>query len=295
MSSSEAKALTTGSVFFAIQTGHGEAIDSSQASSDAQDALDVGLSFPSGTPVEIRYVGQALYAHIQASDLLTDIGGNPSQASKFQAETSQLNSYVGGLAALGQGQWVEINRQGLNQISGELKQLQTLVPSAGSTTTTTTPGQLRAETLRLRTELVSAIQSNSTFASLGSSNGRDGYSVTVNVHNLVAALVPDLQSFFAGFPGGSTIASRFGVAPTSRPATQTAVFDVYVSGGKMTEADVDLNQFAGKDKVNFAVPVRMAVAGAGTLSAPSGATQLDLTKLPGLLQALLGSLGKSSA
>lgn len=283
----EAKALTTGTIFITSATGHGEALDSAQARTDHQSSIDLGLSFGSDTPLELRYVGQNLYLHVEAQQLLTDVGQPASDAAKFTSTLNELNAYVPGISDLGQGKWVELSQASLQPLAAQLKQME------GSAAVNST--QFQTQVLKLRTELLAAIQANSAMTGLGTSNGRDEYSVTVNVSNMLNTVIPEIQSTLSSIPGFSSEASNaFNQVKSKIPAGRSAVIDVYVSHDKLTEADLDLNQFATQKK-SFAVPLRLTVSSPGAPVAPSGATNLDLSKLPSLLQGLLGSLGHSSS
>jgi hypothetical protein len=289
MSTAEAKALTTGTIFFAESTGHGEAIDSTQARTDGQNTYDFGLTVGHDTPLEVRYVGQNLFVHAQVQQLLSDVGQNPGQAKKFEAVLGQVNTFVPGIGALGQGKWVEITHAGLRSLSASLKHQIPGASAAGSS-------QFQSAVLKLRTEVLAALQTDSVFASTGRSNGRDGYKVTVNVASLINTLSPDFANTFATLPGvGSQLSGRLSGMAKRIPAGQTAVIGVYVSGNRVSEADLDLNQFAGKDKVSFPVPLRLAFTSPGAASAPLGATTLDVSKVPALLGNLFNPGGTSSS
>ena len=281
------EALTTGVIFLGEKTGHGEALDSAQAQHDSLNSVDFGLSFGSSTPLELRYVDQSVYLKADLHQLLTDVGQPPSKADAVTRVLPQIENYVPGISALGQGRWVELSHASIQSLAPTLKQLQ----QQGAQSSGTTPAGFQQSILKLRSELIGAVRSSSTFAHVGSSGGRDHYAVTVNLHNLVATVVPELQSTFGSVPGiGSKIGS-IDSAAAKVPAGRTAVIDTYVSGNQLTEADVDVDQFipAGQ-KPGFPVPVRMAI-GSASISAPSGATQLDLSKLPGLLAGIMGNLG----
>ena len=290
LSPAELKALTTGVVFFSEKTGGGEAIDSAQAQHDANNSYDLGLSFGSATPVEFRYVGQSVYLKADLHQLLTDVGQPPSKADSFTKVLPQIESYVPGITALGQGQWVELSHSSLQSLAPTLKGLE----QQGAGSSGTNPAALQQSVMKLRSEITAALQSSSTFTHVGSSSGRDHYAATVNLHNLVATVAPELQSTFGSLPGVGSKISGLDTAASKVPAGRTAVIDAYVSGDKLTEADLDINQFApANQKTSFPVPIRMAI-GSASISAPSGATQLDVSKLPGLLSGILGNLGASS-
>lgn len=284
MTDQEAKALTSGTIFLNVATGNGEAVDSTQAQTDPKDSIDFGLTIGSDTPLELVYADQNLYARAQVQQLLTDVGQDPTKASQMSNALNSLNGYVPGLSQLGAGNWVEINHAGLESLAPVLKQAEA---SSGSSAD---PAALKADVMKLRIDLLAALQSNSTFNSLG-----DGkYSVTLDVAGFLAAIKPVVQNTLANVPAlGTQISDALGKAEAKVPAGQKAVMDLTVSSGELSQADVDLNQFAGKDKVGFPVPLQVAFSSPGAPSAPTGATTLDVSKLPALLGSLLGA--KSAA
>jgi hypothetical protein len=288
LSPAEAQALTTGTLFLTEATGHGEAIDSTQAQTDSQNAFDLGVSFGSATPLEIRYVGQNLYARAQLPQLYRDLGQSPAQASRLTTELNQLNAAVPGLSSLAQGDWVEVSHAGLESLGTALHQAE------GSSGAGASSGSsLQSDIAKLRTELLAALQTNSTVAGLGTANGRSEYGLTIHVANLLATIAPEIRSTLGTIPVvGSRITDAVSAAARAVAPGQTAVIDLYATDGKLSEADLDVNQF--DHRYNFAVPLRVAVTSPGAPSAPSGATVLDVSGLPGVLAGLLAGLGSTS-
>ena len=291
LSPAELNAITTGVIFFSEKTGHGEALDSAQAQHDALDSYDFGLSIGSSTPVEFRYVDQAVYLRADLHQLLTDVGQPASKADAVTRMLPQIETYVPGITALGQGRWVELSHASIQSLAPTLKGLEQQGASSGGTT----PAAFQQSMLKLRSEIVGALQSNSTFTHVGTSGGREHYAVTVQLHNLVATVAPELESTFGSLPGVGSKISGLGAMAARVPAGRTAVIDTYISGNQLTEADLDINQFApAGQKAGFPVPIRMAI-GSASISAPSGATELDVSKLPGLLSGIVGNIGHSSS
>jgi hypothetical protein len=284
----EAKALSSGHFFLTFASGHGEALDSSQLRSDQQNSFDIGLAIGSDTPLELRVVNQSLFVRAQIQQLLTDVGQPPAQASKFTGELNQLNSFVPGLSSLAQGNWVEVNRASLQSLGAQLKQ------AAGSSASTPPPSAFAAQASRTFGNLLAAMTANSTFSNLGNSGGRSEFSMTLNVSNFLRAAVSDLQAFYTEVPVfGSKIAGSLGNATSSVPPGVSAVVDLFVSGNKLQEADLDANQF--KHQLSGPLPLRATFSSPGAPAAPSGATNLDLSRLPALLGNLLKGFGASSS
>ncbi|HET6963280.1 MAG TPA: hypothetical protein VFH58_00820 [Acidimicrobiales bacterium] len=294
-----AEALSSGSIFFSVSTGHGEALNSQQAATDKDNSVDLGFTVKGNTPVEIRYVGQALYIHADIAQVLSDVGqANNASAAKVGSTLQQADQFVPGLGALGQGKWVELSKQSIQSLQPYLKQLQQQAQqSTGSTSETTlSQAQIRSVLGKLEADLRTAINGNVTFASLGNSNGRTEYSATANVSGFANSILPLIQRDLSSLPGfGSMTSNDISKAQKSIPPGQTAVVNLYVSNNKLSEADLDVTQFMKTNKPSFPVPVRMAVDNPGQIAAPPGATQLDLSKLPTLLQGLMGGLGSKTS
>jgi hypothetical protein len=294
ITAAEAKALSEGSFFFDIQTGNGEALDSKQVATDTKTAFDIGLQLGSDAPIEVRYVDQNLYVRAQIGTLLSDVGQNPASASSFQSGLSKLDTYVPGLGALGQGQWVEATHASLHQLGTLLKQYESSLGASQPSAS-----QLQALSPKLRKDFDTSFQATSTYQNLGTSNGRTEYGLTLQVHNFLTQFGPELQTDLSSLPlgVGNTYGGDVSKAAAKVPVGQTAVLDLYVSNSKLDEADLDLNQFASaKDKMSFPVPLRVALSSPPQITAPSGATPLDLSKLPALIQQIVGSrLGGTSS
>lgn len=291
LTKAEADALTSGSVFFATQTGKGEALDSPQAVTDPNNAYDLGLQFGKQVPFEIRYVSRNLYIRADAAQLFSDIGQDPSKAAVLQKDLASLDKVVPGIADLGTSQWVEVDSASLQTLSGLLK-------AAASSSGGAQPdqAQIQGAMTQLRADALTALRANSADASLGTRGGRPEYAMTVNVHGFLAQFGPSLQKDLSALPFiGPRMSSGVAKLQDKVPATRTATADVYTSGGKLSEVDVDLNQFAGKKKMTFPVPARARFTAPPAISSPGGATVLNLSNLPGLLQRIVGGIGQHSS
>jgi hypothetical protein len=277
------KALSTGSVFFAEQTGNkGESLDSKAASTDLTKSYDFGVSFGSDTPLEVRYVGQAIYLHLKATTLLRDLGEPASKASALNSELAKLNSDLPGLSTLATGGWVEVSRAALAPLLGDLKSF--AASGAGSNMSKVSSGLVG-----LRTSVLAAIKANSAVTSLGSSGGRQEYAVSVKAKALATSIDAALNSASGVVPSVGNKLGGLSKSLASIPSSLVVTIDAYTSSGKLTEADLNLAQFATKSKQSFPVPLRMTISSA-SISAPSGAKKLDLSKIPTLVGGLLVKL-----
>lgn len=294
MSPAEARALTTGSIFFSEQTGHGEALNSKQAATDHANSVDIGLQIGNDVPVEIRYVEQALYARVDVNQLLSDTGQDTRNAASFSSDLQQANRYVPGLGALGQGKWVEVTQSGLKSLSGLLNQY---ASSLGGSNSQPNRDQVRNMATSLRKDLTKSLQDNATYKNLGTQDGQTEYGVTVDVHGFLNQFGPALQNDLNSIPGGlgTKASNALKQAETKIPAKQTVVVNLFVQSNKLTQVQLDANQFAGKDKMAFPVPVKLDISTPPAITAPSGATPLDLSKLPQLISGLFSGLSSTRA
>lgn len=287
LSPSEQQAIMNGSVFLQFSTGGGEPLNSPKALTDTANAVDIGLTINGSTPVEIRYVSKNLYVHLQAAQLATDIGISPDSANKLSTELAKGDQYVPGLNALGQGNWVELSNQSFQQnISPLIKQYNQ--SSGGSAL----PSGSEVQSLVTQTiaSLVNSIKTNTTFTSMGSQNGRLEYGANFNVSAIATAAAPIIQHEVSALPlVGSRYSSAIGNANQQVPQGVTATANLFVANNKLSEIDFTQASVGGKFPVP--VPVKIVFGTPGSISAPSGAQQLDLSKIAQMLQGLMQNAG----
>lgn len=263
-------------VFVEVETGKGEALNSPGAVTDAADSFDAGVQVGTRVPFEVRFVGGSLYARAEPSQL------PGAKATRFQSMLGRLDTYVPGLSALGQGGWVEASAASLHQLLSSIGQF----ASQLGITTPPTAGELETIVAQLQADLAKAVEANSTYRDLGTTGGRTHYSLSVHVRSFLDQLGPVLRSDLNVLPFGlgSIAASSIAKASSKIPANRTAVVDLYVAGGRLQEADMTVGGKA----------LRVAFSTPPAVTAPAGATQLDLSKLPRILQQLGGSAAKGA-
>lgn len=282
----QADSLAASSIVVDVATGHGEKLGSAQASSDTANKFDFAVQVNGTSPLEVRYLGQTIYLKADLTTLARDFGtGTSTTPGRFSAALQKGNQFVPGLAALGQGRWVSLP---LSSVRSLFNQFKSQIPASGATAGNKT------QILNAEQQLRAALASNTTYASAGTHGGRSEYTVTVQVHSFVQQALSAFTGLVPATGLGSLNPSQMiSKAAAKVPANQTAVFQVFESGTKVNEIDLDLRQF--DPKLPFAVPIRAALGSAPALSAPSGVTTLDLSKLPLLLGGLFaGGLGGSN-
>jgi hypothetical protein len=248
------------------------------------DQFDLALQVGTATPIELRYLNQTLFVHADLKTLGADIGRDTSSVNKA---LQSANSFVPGISSLGGSGWVSAKPAALAPLLNGLK--------AQAPATATTP----AATRDLMTKLDNAFNANATITSAGTHGGRAEYIVSLRAHEFVAAAAAALPTSMLGAAGGSATNAVNGLV-NKIPAGQTVVVDLWVRNNAAQEIDIDLNQFASQaHKFGFPVPLRIVIGPSASVSAPAGATALDLSKIPQLLGGLmsggLGGLGGSGS
>jgi hypothetical protein len=280
-----AQTISQSSIVLSFATGNGEELKSKQTEKDRSDRFDFGLKIGSTMPVEIRYVGQALYARVQLTQLLSDFGQGASAAAGIQSALQKGNQYVPGLDALGQGKWVSITKASLAPLLAIFKQLETSALGKSSLS------QYKASALKLEGDLKSAFKNNATYTNAGTSGGRTRYNVSVALQALVQQAGTALETYLATIPGVGNKISSADISKAASDVPAQAQLQLYVKNNRAEEIDIDVNQFLpAKDKAPFQIPIRLVIGQPGTISAPSGATQLDLSKIGTLISGMLGGL-----
>jgi hypothetical protein len=270
-----AQTISQSSIVLSFATGNGEELKSKQTEKDRSDRFDFGLKIGSTMPVEIRYVGQALYARVQLTQLLSDFGQGASAAAGIQSALQKGNQYVPGLDALGQGKWVSITKASLAPLLAIFKQLETSALGRSSLS------QYKA----------CAFKNNATYTNAGTSGGRTRYNVSVALQALVQQAGTALGTYLATIPGVGNKISSADISKAASDVPAQAQLQLYVKNNRAEEIDIDVNQFLpAKDKAPFQIPIRLVIGQPGTISAPSGATQLDLSKIGTLISGMLGGL-----
>ncbi len=229
--------------------------------------LDLTLAESGSTLAETRVVGSTLYVQVNIDKVTSTYGLDKGRAAQLHSQLQQLGSQVGGLGALDKGQWVSVDISALN----------TLTQTAGITLPSAP--QLVG---RLVASFFNALSQSNNITSAGSGKAQ----INVSAQQVVTSLAQTVQSA----PGMSSFANQInGLAQRAHnavPANNTGNVVVTTSGGIVSNLDLPINQFDTSHKLKGPASVSMAVAKAGAVSAPSGATALNL---PQLIRALQGS------
>lgn len=295
-----AKGLSQRSTFLIVQTGHGEAITSAEADTDAANAYAVGMNIGSNTPIDIRYVGQNLYVLCNIDQLANDYGLPASiHASIKQSLKQSLNRIlpiIPGLNALLDGRWVKIPHASVQQILSLLKATESR-QFGGSFRSVP---QARQSVQRLMDQVATILKNGTDVNQIGNTGGETHYTATLHINTVFSQLELPVEQFLSSLgskasAARSLVKSGWASQAAKIPPNTTAVVDLYTQSGDLAGVSIDVNQFAtGKNKVSFPLPETLKFSSPPILSAPTGATPINLSNLPSILQQLSRRSSSSS-
>lgn len=234
------------------------------------NAVEVALVKGSDNLSDTRFIGSELYARVDIPKLTSDYQLNTGSAAKFQADLQTIASEVKAAGALASGQWISVN----------VPQTESLVASALHVSPSLLPQVNPGELIQIVDSVFSGLQHNSTVAAVsGSSNS---YELTVKDKAMASDLSQALGSTpgFSAIPKVGTLRQQTG----SIPATMTTKVTATVTNGKVSQLSLDAKQFNNTSNGQIIINITSA----GSISAPSGATPVDLTQVGKLIGQMLG-------
>ncbi|HUJ67112.1 MAG TPA: hypothetical protein VLX59_16325, partial [Acidimicrobiales bacterium] len=252
----------------------------------------------SSTPVEIRYVNQTLYGRVQIPQLVSDFGQSASDGQSIQSALTKANQYVPGLAALAEGRWVSVSKASLQSLMGMLK---TFGGSLGGQSypsgSRSSAGNLSASVAQFEGSLKNALKNNASFSNAGTSGGRTEYNVTLALKSFIEQAGPAIQTLASSIPGGTGKVTNADISKLASEVPAHATAQLFVKNDKAQEIVIDLNQFVpAHERLPFAVPLQVALGQPGAVSAPTGATALNLSNLGQMLAGMMsGGFSSSSS
>ena len=233
----------------------------------------------SGTDLaDIRFVNRVMYARVDFSRFFAAYGLPPRSLASVRHGLDQASALIPGLSALGNGQWISLD-------------LMQVLRQSGVTPSTPTQSQLSQLQAGLRQALAGTYQ----VAYAGTTSGGQRYAVSVNVRRLVT----QLGAFYASLPGMAdlpVLRSEFAALAQRVPATLTARLDAVVSGGRLSQVTLPLNQFDLHHQMPGPVSIVVGISSAGPIAAPAGATAINPAAISQMFgQFFKGMMGSSSA
>ncbi len=230
--------------------------------------------------VEVRYVGQKLYARADVPAIAGLMGTSPDEVN--QAVQGLADHGFGFLRDAAAGKWLVAD---LGPLSDMLKGIAQPFAGAGKgvvgSPTPSSSGPTPSQFQQVRDAIGQALHDNTSVAKQGSDSTGDHYVVTVSsARNLYSAILPVFSQF--PVPGKLPQAS----AIPDRPVT----IDTWVKGGRIVRLELPLNQFGTATAGRVAVRLDINRDSA-TVAAPGGAMPVDVSGLLGkLVQGFSGGL-----
>ncbi|WP_250006865.1 hypothetical protein [Actinoplanes sp. M2I2] len=212
---------------------------------DADDTSSLAVTVDGVTGAEIRFVGGSLYAKAPVKELAAKFGATP-------ADIKELSGGAPALDALVAGKWVTIDAKQLAERAG---------------TATATPD---AEQQRAAKELTTSATNLLEGADVVRDSADDKHLIVTSTTTKAYA---EAKRFATAV--SPSLAGEF---PAKAPKDQPVVLDLWLDGGKLTAAELDVLQFV--DGATSRVAARLEVTGGAPITAPEGATKVDLSSLP---------------
>jgi hypothetical protein len=269
------QAILNSQLIIATHSANGKSLTQSAGSGSTGD-FQIALVNSGANLGTIEIIGKTLYLRIDINKTASAYGLTTGKAAEVQQALQAEGSAIPGLSALSAGQWVSADLTPLLQLEQQ---------SASTSTTTAGSGLSAASEKQLIEAAVQAFKQNSTITEVGPANGGTKYQAVVREKALVTALGQAAQ----GIPGLGSKASSLNGSNIS--ATQTVTVDVILKGDTLSELQVPLNQFDTKNTFRGPVTLDIGIAGSPAITAPSGATSINVSNI---LSELGAASGKGS-
>lgn len=278
LTTSQQQAILNSRVLFAVNTGNGKSLvqDASSANTasntpggDVQIALtNKGANL--GTLEVIN--GKTAYARVDIHQFTDTYGLDQGSVQQFESELQQASSQVPGLSALQAGKWVSVDLAPLLQLEQQ----------SGGSSSSGNMNLSPATAGKVISGFLQAFEHNSTVTKTGSALGGTEYQAVVKEKGFASSFGQTIQSI----PGLGADAT--GMTDNNIPANQTLTLNIVVKNGEVSEVELPLNQFDTNHELNGPITLGLDVAPTGAISAPSGATPVDISQF-------LGDLGEGSS
>jgi hypothetical protein len=225
----------------------------------------------SGTDLlDVRYIGDQLYLRANLNQLTSDYQLAGAAVTRLKAELVQVSAVVTAARALADDQWVSLDvpaAEGL--IANQVHVSAALLPHLN-------PGEL----IQIVVATFTGLEHNTTATSTA-----NPYQLAVNKKGVATTVSQALASApgVSLIPGIASVRSAAGGIPSSATARLTAT----VTGGRVTRLEAPAGQFAK----GYNVTAVVAIATAGGVAVPPGATPVDLSQVSRLIAVVGKGLG----
>lgn len=228
-------------------------------------ATRVKLSGPDGDLVEYRIMGETAYMRVDMR-ALGELSGEPiPSADELPADMP------GGkvVRKLFDGGWVKLDTAEMDKAREEMGAEAGKKGADGS--------EVSPETSRKITKSLKKLFAREvTLKDKGRRDGADHVVATGPVRTLLTGVFNELRPFTDELPGGEDLptAKDFKDVPNKKIAV-----DFAIKNGALAEASADLAPLAEGLKKGDKLPLKLAFGEGGKITAPSGATELDIKEL----------------
>ncbi|WP_250038363.1 hypothetical protein [Paractinoplanes maris] len=209
---------------------------------EADDASSLAATVDGVTGTEIRFVGGLLYVKAPVKELAAKFGATPADIRKLSGGASEFDALIA-------GQWVSLDTKELTARAGATPDAEQQ-KAAQELTTSATNLLEGADVVRDSADDQHLIVTSSTAKAYAEAK------------RFATAVSPELAGKF----------------PAERPADKPIVLDLWIDGGKLTAAEINVLQFV--DGATGRVAARLEVTGGAPIAAPEGAQKLDLSNQP---------------
>jgi hypothetical protein len=261
LTSAQAAVIAGLSINFEASAPKGQKLSQLSGLTEEGAAANISVVDGSTTLLAIRLVDNTLYLQADLKDVLNDIG----QASTYRQMSAAASSFPGFLSALVEDKWVSLPVATLKQLTG-----------SGSSGSASTPGASSHKFL----SAVEGLLTKDVTVTRTTSGDTDKLTLTTNARTLVGDVT---STFDTLIPSAGSVLG--GLKASSAP-DKSVTLDATVTKGALSGITFDLGQFAKSGSVSLPLAIAIAQGGAA-ISAPSGATAVDVSTL----QTILGSLG----
>jgi hypothetical protein len=242
------------------------------SATNGANAFSLSLADGNDDLVDLRYIGDNLYARVQITKLAADYGVSGTSAASFESALRQLSTAVSAARALENGQWVSVNVPAAEtMVANQLHVSPSLLPHLN-------PGEL----IGIVTAFFSGLEQDSKVTSSATSQP---YPLKINERSFAGTMAQALASA----PGVSLIpnVNRLRSAAGSIPPNATAKVNANVSNGRLSRLELPAQQFGKGSKA----VVVMDITTNPSITAPAGATPVNMAQVG----ALIGQLAKNGA
>ncbi|MFJ1794439.1 hypothetical protein [Kitasatospora griseola] len=252
-------------------------------------AYSLGAKKAGKTYADIRLVGDRMYLKVDARGIARLVGEDAAGIDKFVGE---LPAEAGAVKDVVDGKWVSVDLKKAKELGEQQKKSAGVGngPALGAV-----PSFDAAELERFGRTIKDVVSKNVSVEEKGKSGDADVIQVSAPARPLVEGLVKAFEKLAAGASGTSAFppipSDDFSEVPDRKIAA-----DVLVKNGRAQAVTFDLMQLADKPDPAAHFPLRLGLAvDAPTVTAPTGATEFDLTNLQKIAEKLATVGGSADA